>query len=70
MNKTVAKISYSEYKDIFLNNKCLRHLMNRTKSKNHERGTYAINKISFPCFGDKINRQNNRYDGLALGYYN
>ena len=44
--------------------------MNRIKSKNHERGTYAINKISFPCFGDKINRQNNRYDGLALGYYN
>ena len=30
-------------------------------------GTYEINKISLPCFHDKIYIQNNGYDGLALG---
>ena len=37
---TVAAISHSEYKDVFLNNKCFRHLMNRIQSKNHKIGTY------------------------------
>ena len=36
----VAAISHSEYKDVFLNNKCFRHLMNRIQSKNHKMGTY------------------------------
>ena len=32
----------------------LRHLMNRTQSKDHRMGTYEINKISLSCFDDKI----------------
>ena len=65
----VATISQNEYEDVFLlNKKCLRHKMNRIKSKDHRIGTYEINKISLSCFDDKIFIQNNGYDGLALGY--
>ena len=31
----VAKKSHNKYKNVLLNNKCLRHSMNRTKSKDH-----------------------------------
>ena len=42
--------------------------MNRIQSKNHKIGTYEVNKISLPCFDDKIHILNNGYDGLALNY--
>ena len=46
MNRNViATISHNEYKDVLLNNKCIRHSMNRTQSKDHRIGTYEINKI-------------------------
>ena len=64
----VATISHNEYKDVLLNNNCLRHSMNRTQSKDNKIGTYEINKVSLSCFDDKIYIQNNGYDGLALGY--
>ena len=64
----VAKISYGEYKDVLLNNKCLTHLLNKIQSKAHRLGTYEINKISLSCFDDKIYILNNEHDGLALGY--
>ena len=41
----VTGISHNEYSDVLLNNKCWRHSMNRTESKNHRIGTYEINKI-------------------------
>ena len=69
VNKNVvATISHSEYKDVLLNDKCIRHSMNRIQSKDHRIGTYEINKISLPCFDDKMHIQNNGYDGLAVGY--
>ena len=46
----IATISHNKYKDILLNEKCLRHSMNRIQSKNHKIGTYEINKISLSCF--------------------
>ena len=64
----VAIISHNEYKDVLLNNKCIRHPRNRIQSKDHRIGTYKINKISLSCFDDKIYIQNNEYDELALGY--
>ena len=64
----VEKITHNEYWDVFLNNKCIRRSMNRTESKDHNIGTYAINKISLSCFDEKIYIQNNGYDGIALGY--
>ena len=68
VNKNVvARISHSDYKDLLLHNKCLRHLMNRIQSKNHKIGTYKINKISLWCFNHKRYIENNEYDKLALG---
>ena len=49
----VTAISHNEYKDVLLNKKCLRHLMNRIQSKDHRIGTYEINNISLHCFDDK-----------------
>ena len=42
--------------------------MNRTQSKDHRIGTYAISKTSLSCFDDKIYIKNNGCDGLALAY--
>ena len=47
-------ISYNEYRDILLTNRCLRHLMNRIQSKAYIIGTYEINKNSWSFFDDKI----------------
>ena len=62
----LLKVNQNEYKDVLLNKKCLRHLMNRIQSKNHKIGTYEINKISLSCFGDKIYIPDNETDPLAL----
>ena len=64
----VATMSHKEYKNVFLNNKCLRTLMNRIQSKDNIIGIYEINKVSLSCFDGKIYIQNNGYDGLALAY--
>ena len=45
----VAKIRHNNYKDVLLNNKCLRHSMNRIQSNDHRIGTCEINKISLSC---------------------
>ena len=71
INKNVvATRSQNEYKDVLLNKKCLRHLMNRIQSKDHRIGTFEINKISLSCFDNKIYIQSNGCDGLALGCLN
>ena len=51
-----------------LNKKCLGNSLNTIQSKDHKIRTYEINKISLPCFDDKIYIQNNGYNGLAIGY--
>ena len=72
VNKNVfAGISHNEYEDILLNNKCLKHSMNRIQSKDQQIRTYEINKISLSSFDEKyikIYIQNNGYDGLVLDY--
>ena len=42
--------------------------MNKIQSKDHRIGIYEINKSFLFCFDSKINIQNNRCDGLVLGY--
>ena len=55
VNKNVvATINRNEYKDVLLNNKRIRHSMNRIQSKDHRIGTHEINKISLSCFDDSI----------------
>ena len=47
VNRSVAAtISHNECKDVLSNNKCIRHSMNRIKSKDHQIGTYEISKVS------------------------
>ena len=46
LKKVVAKIGHNEYKDVMLNNKCIRHSMNRIQSKNHRIETSEFNKAS------------------------
>ena len=64
----VATTSHNEYKDALLNNRCVRHSINRIQSKDHKIETYEINKISLSCFDDKIYIQDNLYDVLVLAY--
>ena len=66
----VAAISHNECTDVLLNNKCIRHSMNRIQSKDRVIGTYEISKVSLSCFDGKIYIQNSRHDGLALGHKN
>ena len=40
----VAMISHYEYEDALLNNKCIRHSLNRIQSKDHRIRTYEISK--------------------------
>ena len=45
-NKNVAAtISHIECKDVLLNEKCLKHLMNWIQSYDHRTETYEIKKI-------------------------
>ena len=70
MNKEATeRISCSEYKDVLLNNKYLRHLMSRIQSKNHKIEPKEINKKSLSSFNDKIYILSNGYDALALCSY-
>ena len=52
-NKNVVA-TISEYKDILLNKKCLRYLMNKSQCKDHRKGTYEIKKISLSGFDEKL----------------
>ena len=38
----VTTISYNKYKDVLLNNICLRHFMNRIQSKDYRTGTFNV----------------------------
>ena len=61
--------NHNEHKGVLLNNKCLRHLMNRIRSKNYVTVTNEIKTISSSYFHDKIHiLKKPGYDGLVLGY--
>ena len=69
VNKNVVvTIGHNAYKDVLLNNKCIRHSINRIQSKDNRIGTYEINKVSLSCFDDKIYIKNDVCDELGLGY--
>ena len=45
VNRNVVETkSHNEYKDVLLNNKCMRHSMNRIQNNSHRIGTYEISK--------------------------
>ena len=55
IKKNIIKkqLTHETYKDVLFNEKQLRHSMNTIRSKNHEIGSYEINKISLSAFDDK-----------------
>ena len=70
VNKNVVEtINHSEYRDVLLNKKCLRHSINGVQSKDYIIGICEVNKTSLYCFDDKIHILNNGYDRLAPSYY-
>ena len=64
----VATISHNEYKDILLNDKCLRHSINRIQTKDCRVEICEIKTFSLSCFDDKVYIEINRYETLTLGY--
>ena len=46
-------IEFQEFYNALFKKKILRHTMRRIGSKNHNLGTYEINKRSLSCFDDK-----------------
>ena len=46
-------IKHEDYKDVLFNNKQMHHTMKTIRSKNHQLGSYELNKVSLSCFDDK-----------------
>ena len=46
-------IKHEDYKDVLFNNKQMHHTMKTIPSKNHQLGSYELNKVSLSCFDDK-----------------
>ena len=44
-HKNIVATSHNQYKDVLLNNECLRHSMNRIQSKYHRIETYKSTKF-------------------------
>ena len=71
IKKSVIKkdIKHSNYKDTLLNNKQMHHTMKTIRSKDHQLGTYEINKVSLSCFDDKRYIHDNGVTSYAYGHY-
>ena len=48
-------IKHEDYKDVLFNNtgKQMHHTMKTIRSKNHQLGSYELNKVSLSCLDDK-----------------
>ena len=70
IKKNVIKnIKHENYKDTLFNNKQIHHKMKTIRSKNHQLGSYEINKVSLSCFDDKRYILNNGYESYAYGHH-
>ena len=70
IKKSVIKnIKHENYKDTLFNNKQMHHKMKTIRSKNHELGSYEINKVSLSCFDDKRYILDNGHESYAYGHY-
>ena len=61
-------IEFQESYNTLFKKKFLRHTMRRIGSKNHNLGTYEINKRSLPCFDDKLYILRNGINTLTYGH--
>ena len=71
IKKNVIKndIKHENYKDTLFNNKQIHHKMKTIRSKNHQLGSYEINKVSLSCVDDKRYILDNGINSYAYGHY-
>ena len=71
IKKNIIKkdITHENYKKVLFNNEQMHHTMKTIRSKNHQLGSYEINKISLSCFDDKRYIHNNGITSFAYGHY-
>ena len=71
IKKNIIKnnIKHQDYKETFLGNQQLHHIMKTIRSQNHEIGSYEINKVSLSCFDDKRYISDNGITSYAYGHY-
>ena len=72
IKKQVIKknITHDNYKEVLFNNKQMQHTMKTIQSKNHQLGSFELNKISLSCFDDKRFIHENGITSYAYGHYN
>ena len=72
IKKNVIKkdIQHENYQETLFNNKQMYHKMKTIRSKNHELGSYEINKVSLSCFDDKRYIHEDGVTSYAYGHYN
>ena len=71
IKKNIIKkvITHENYKETLFGNKQIYHNMKTIRSKNHELGSYKINKISLSCFDDKRYIHPKGITSYAYGHY-
>ena len=71
IKKQVIKknITHDNYKEVLFNNKQMQHTMKTIRSKNHQLGSFELNKISLSCFDDKRFIHENGITSYAYGHY-
>ena len=71
IKKTVIKnnINHENYRQTLFNGEQIHHKMKTIRSKNHQLGSYEINKVSLSCFDDKRYILENGTNSYAYGHY-
>ena len=71
IKKQVIKknITHDNYKEVLFNNEQMQHTMKSIRSKNHQLGSFELNKISLSCFDDKRFIHENGTTSYAYGHY-
>ena len=71
IKKNVIKndINHENYKQTLFSEEQIYHKMKTIRSKNHQLGSYEINKVSLSCFDDKRYILENEIDSYAYGHY-
>ena len=71
IKKNVIKndINHENYRQTLFSEEQIHHKMKTIRSKNHQLGSYEINKVSLSCFDDKRYILENGIDSYAYGHY-
>ena len=67
-NVVRKNIKHDHYKDVLFVGKQLSHNMKTIRSRNHQLGSYKINKVSLSCFDDKRHILPDGISSLAYGH--